>query len=139
MNDADLVIIDGLRLEGGMEKVVDETKNKNSQLQLLKLGDNTITENQWIYDFSFPKEKGNANPNLWLNVVYAMNFANLTKDRLIEIDAKNADYYTINADRYISLLKKLDEVSCRQYKQFPHKIGSTTCHDSWAYFIPDME
>ena len=62
MNDADLVIIDGLRLEGGMEKVVDEAKNKNPQLQLLKLGDNTITENQWIYDFSFPKEKGDPNP-----------------------------------------------------------------------------
>ena len=62
MNDADLVIIDGLHLEGGMEKVVDEAKNKNPQMQLLKLGDNTIAENQWIYDFSFPKEKGDPNP-----------------------------------------------------------------------------
>src|SRR6185503_11666679 len=33
MNDADLVIIDGLHLEGGMEKVVDEAKNKNPQMQ----------------------------------------------------------------------------------------------------------
>ncbi len=137
MNDADLVIIDGLRLEGGMEKVVDETKNKNSQLQLLKLGDNTITENQWIYDFSFPKEKGDPNPHLWLNVVYAMKFANLTKDRLIEMDPKNADYYTINADRYISLLKKLDEGIMQAVQTVPPQNRKLlTYHDSWAYFAP---
>jgi hypothetical protein len=29
MNDANLVIIDGLHLEVGMEKVTDEAKNKN--------------------------------------------------------------------------------------------------------------
>src|SRR4029453_16319612 len=29
INDADLVIIDGLHLEAGMEKVADEAKNKN--------------------------------------------------------------------------------------------------------------
>lgn len=137
MNDADLVIIDGLHLEDGMEKIVDEAKNKNPQMQLLKLGDNTIVENQWIYDFSFPKEKGDPNPHLWLNVVYAMKFANLTKDKLIEMDSKNANYYTINADRYISLLKKLDEGIMQAVQTVPPQNRKLlTYHDSWAYFAP---
>jgi ABC-type Zn uptake system ZnuABC Zn-binding protein ZnuA len=137
MNDADLVIMDGLHLEGGMEKVVDEAKIKNPQMQLLKLGDNTIAENQWIYDFSFPKEKGDPNPHLWLNVVYAMKFANLTRDKLMEMDPKNAEYYKTNADRYISLLKKLDEGIMQAVQTIPPQNRKLlTYHDSWAYFAP---
>ena len=137
MNDVDLVIIDGLHLEGSMEKVVDEAKNKNPQMQLLKLGDNTIAENQWIYDFSFPKEKGDPNPHLWLNVVYAMKFANLTKDKLIELDPKNANYYKTNTDRYISLLKKLDNGIVQAVQTVPAQNRKLlTYHDSWAYFAP---
>ncbi|MEP6575286.1 MAG: metal ABC transporter substrate-binding protein [Nitrososphaerota archaeon] len=137
MNDADLVIIDGLHLEGGMEKVADEAKNKNPQLQLLKLGDNTITQNQWIYDFSFPKEKGDPNPHLWLNVVYAMKFANLTRDKLIQMDPKNADYYNSNTDRYITLTKKLDNGIMQVVQTVPTQNRKLlTYHDSWAYFAP---
>ncbi|HEY7109586.1 MAG TPA: zinc ABC transporter substrate-binding protein [Nitrososphaeraceae archaeon] len=75
------------------------------QIQVLKLGDNTITKDQWMFDFSFPKEKGDPNPHLLLNVQYAMKFANLTRDKLIEMDQPNAEYYKANADRYIALLK----------------------------------
>jgi ABC-type Zn uptake system ZnuABC Zn-binding protein ZnuA len=135
MHDADLVIIDGLNLEGSMEKAANEIKNKNPLLQLLKLGDNTVTQDQWIFDFSFPKEKGDPNPHLWLNVAYTMKFANLTRDKLIEMDAKNADYYSINADRYISLLRKLDQGIMQAVQTVPPPNRKLlTYHDSWAYF-----
>ena len=137
MSDADLVIIDGLNLEGGMEKVADETKNKNTQLQLLKLGDNTISKNQWIFDFSFPKENGDPNPHLWLNVDYAIKFANLTKDKLMQMDPKNANNYSSNADRYVSLLRKLDQGIMQAIKTVPPENRKLlTYHDSWAYFAP---
>lgn len=135
MNDADLIIIDGLDLEVSMEKVAEEAKNKNPQLQLLKLGDNTITSDRWIFDFSFPKEKGAPNPHLWLNVVYAMKFANLTRDKLMEMDPKNSDYYSTNADRYIYLLKRLDEGIIQAVQTVPLQNRKLlTYHDSWAYF-----
>jgi manganese/iron transport system substrate-binding protein len=137
MNDADLVIIDGLNLEGGMEKVANEAKNKNSKIQLLKLGDNTITKGKWKFDFSFPKEKGDPNPHLWLNVAYAMKFANLTRDKLIEIDQTNADYYTSNTNRYITLLKNLDNGIMQAVQTVPPQNRKLlTYHDSWAYFAP---
>lgn len=135
MHDADLIIIDGLNLEGSMEKIANEIKNKNPLLQLLKLGDNTVTQDQWIFDFSFPKEKGDPNPHLWLNVVYAMKFATLTRDKLIEMDTKNAAYYSSNADRYISLLEKLDQGIMQAVQTVPplnRKL--VTFHDSWGYF-----
>lgn len=57
LNDADLITIDGLHLEGEIEKIAEQAQKTKPQLQLLRLGENTITEDQWIYDFSFPKEK----------------------------------------------------------------------------------
>jgi ABC-type Zn uptake system ZnuABC Zn-binding protein ZnuA len=135
IRDADLVVIDGLHLESGMEKIAEEEKNKSPQLQLLKLGDDTITENQRIYDFSFPKEKGDPNPHLWLNVIYAIKFANLTRDKLIEMDPKNADYYSTNAEKYNSLLKKLDDAIMLAVQTVPPENRKLlTYHDSWAYF-----
>ena len=137
MSDADLVIINGLNLESSMEKVANEIKNKNPMLQLLKLGDNTITEDQWIFDFSFPKERGDPNPHLWLNVEYTIKFVTLIRDKLIEMDANNADYYSSNAERYISLLKDLDQGIMQAVQTVPPLNRKLlTYHDSWAYFAP---
>jgi ABC-type Zn uptake system ZnuABC Zn-binding protein ZnuA len=137
VNDADLVIIDGLGLETSMEDVAEQTLSRNPELEILKLGDNTLTPNQWIFDFSFPKKEGDPNPHLWLNVPYAMKFANLTRDKLIEMDPQNAQYYSTNTDRYISLLKKLDEGIMKAVQTVPPQNRKLlTYHDSWVYFAP---
>jgi ABC-type Zn uptake system ZnuABC Zn-binding protein ZnuA len=137
LNKADLVIIDGLHLEDNIEKAVDATLKKHPQIQLLKLGDNTINSAQWVFDFSFPKEKGIPNPHLWLNVAYAMKFANLTRDKLIEMDPNNADYYTENAKKYHNLLAQLDSGIIDSVKTIPAENRKLlTYHDSWAYFAP---
>ncbi len=31
------------------------------------MGSNTITQSQWMFDFSFPKDKRDPNPHLWVN------------------------------------------------------------------------
>jgi ABC-type Zn uptake system ZnuABC Zn-binding protein ZnuA len=137
VNNADLVIIDGLGLEKNVEDIAEQTRSKNPNLQILKLGDNTITPDQWMFDFSFPKENGEPNPHLWLNVAYAMKFANLTRDKLTEQDPQNAQYYSENTNRYISLLKKLDEGISKAVQTVPPQNRKLlTYHDSWAYFAP---
>jgi ABC-type Zn uptake system ZnuABC Zn-binding protein ZnuA len=137
VNDADLVIIDGLGLETNVEDVVDEAYNTKPNLQILKLGDNTITPDQYIYDFSFPNETGDPNPHLWLNVAYAMKFANLTRDKLMDIDPANADYYGENTDRYITKLNDLDQGIMHAVQSVPEQNRKLlTYHDSWAYFAP---
>lgn len=137
VNDADLVIIDGLGLETNVEDVVDEAYNTKPNLQILKLGDNTITPDQYIFDFSFPKETGDPNPHLWLNVAYAMKFANLTRDKLMDIDPANADYYGENTDRYITKLNDLDQGIMHAVQSVPEQNRKLlTYHDSWAYFAP---
>jgi ABC-type Zn uptake system ZnuABC Zn-binding protein ZnuA len=133
--NADLVIINGLGLESNLEDAALEAQSKYPKLQILKLGENTITPAQWLFDFSFPKEKGDPNPHLWLNVAYAMKFANLTRDKLSEMDPQNAGYYSENTERYISLLKKLDEGILQAVQTVPPQNRKLlTYHDSWAYF-----
>jgi ABC-type Zn uptake system ZnuABC Zn-binding protein ZnuA len=137
VNNADLVIIDGLGLETNVEDIAQQAHSKNPKLQILKLGDNTITPDQWVFDFGFPKENGDPNPHLWLNVVYAMKFANLTRDKLTEMDPQNAQYYSNNTNRYISLLKELDEGILKAVQTVPPQNRKLlTYHDSWAYFAP---
>jgi ABC-type Zn uptake system ZnuABC Zn-binding protein ZnuA len=135
VNNADLVIIDGLGLETNVEEVAQGAQNKNPKLQILTLGDNTITPSQWVFDFSFPKEEGDPNPHLWLNVAYAMKFANLTRDKLIDMDSRNTQYYSVNTDRYISILKNLDDGIMQAVQTVPAENRKLlTYHDSWAYF-----
>jgi ABC-type Zn uptake system ZnuABC Zn-binding protein ZnuA len=137
LNNADLVIINGLSLEENIEKTVNEILRKNPNIQLLKLGDNTINSADWVFDFSFPKEKGHPNPHLWLNVAYAMEFVNLTRDKLIDMDPNNAVYYTDNAKKYNSLLKQLDKGIMDSVQTIPPGNRKLlTYHDSWAYFAP---
>jgi ABC-type Zn uptake system ZnuABC Zn-binding protein ZnuA len=137
INNADLIIIDGLNLETEVEKIANNAIAKNSKIHLLKLGDKTVDKADWIFDFSFPKEKGDPNPHLWLNVDYAIKFANLTRDKLIEIDPSNSKYYTENSKKYTELLKQLDDGIKKSIKTIPPENRKLlTYHDSWAYFAP---
>lgn len=137
LSNADLVIINGLYLEDPMERIVNTSLNTTPDIQLLKLGDNAITSDEWVFDFSFPRDQGHPNPHLWLNPVHVMKFANLTKNKLIEMDPNNTDYYTENADRYITLLKQLDEGIKEATQTIPPENRKLiTYHDSWAYFAP---
>ena len=56
---------------------------------VLRLGDKTITEQEYIYDFSFPKDHGHPNPHLWLNPQHVMRYATLVRDELIRLDPGN--------------------------------------------------
>lgn len=137
INDADLVIIDGLNLEANIEKIAENVISKNPSIRLLKLGDNTISKKEWVFDFSFPKEKGDPNPHLWLNVEYAIKFANLTRDKLIEMDPTNSQYYIKNSNKYTKLLNQLDEGIKKSIETIPVENRKLlTYHDSWAYFAP---
>ena len=135
VRNANLVIINGLHLETNFENVVRAAGNPD--LQLLKLADDTITGEQWIFDFSFPEAAGDPNPHLWLNVAYAMKYAELVCDKLVEMDSANAEYYSSNAQRYFALLQQLDQRIANAVQTIsPENRKLVTYHDSWAYFAP---
>lgn len=132
---ADLIIVNGLHLEAPTMHLVDANKKKSAVV--VKLADQTITRKEWVFDFSFPEDKGDPNPHLWLNVAHAMKYAELVRDALVKVDPANQAPYEANAAAYLAKLKQLDEAIMATMKTIPEKNRKlVTYHDSWAYFCP---
>ncbi len=133
ISEADLLILNGLNLETPTEKLAKARAKKDSKI--LKLGDSTISKKEWLFDFSFPEDKGDPNPHLWMNVAYAMKYAELVRDKLTEMNPENREYYKKNADRLLKKLEQLDKAIFQAVKTIPEKNRKLlTYHDSWAYF-----
>ncbi len=130
---ADLVIVNGLHLEEPTVKLAEANLKPGAEIK--KLGEDTITEKDWIFDFSFPKEEGDPNPHLWMNPKYALRYAELTRDWLVARDAKNAEYYRGNFDRYKVRIDQLDAGIRQAVQTVPQQNRRLlTYHDSWAYW-----
>ena len=133
LSRADLIVLNGLKLEEPTLELAEA--NKKDGATILLLGDNTLTPEQYVYDFSFPKDDGNPNPHLWPNVALAMNYAKLVHDKLAELDSANAPYYDANFRTYTQRLQALDEGIRRAVQTVPSQDRKLlTYHDSWAYF-----
>jgi zinc/manganese transport system substrate-binding protein/manganese/iron transport system substrate-binding protein len=133
--EADLIIVNGLHLELPTQNLA--TKVKKKAAKVLSLGDNTISRKEWKFDFSFPAAEGNPNPHLWPNILYAIKYAELSRDALIGLDPKNKDYYADNTKRYLAQLDQLDKAIFQCVKSIPEKSRKlVTYHDSFAYFAP---
>lgn len=131
--EADLIILNGLHLETPTEKLV--AANTKPKTVVLKLGDRTIQRKDWIFDFSFPEDRGDPNPHLWLNVAYAMRYTELVRDALGQADPVNAPAYRQAAEQYLITLKRLDEAIFTAVQTIPPANRKLlTYHDSWAYF-----
>ncbi|HIE65641.1 MAG: metal ABC transporter substrate-binding protein [Nitrospira sp.] len=132
---ADLLIFNGLHLEVPTEKLV--KANMKPGARILKLGDHTIAEKEWRFDFSFPESEGSPNPHLWLNIAHAMRYAELVRDALVTLDPGNKTFYEQRTHSYLLRLKVLDEAALKVIRSIPPKNRKlVTYHDSWAYFCP---
>jgi ABC-type Zn uptake system ZnuABC Zn-binding protein ZnuA len=133
ITDADLIIANGLDLETPTLKLAEA--NKKTGAEVLLLGNSTIAEKDYVFDFSFPKEHGHPNPHLWLNPEYATKYTSLTRDHLARRDAKNKAVYERNARFFLMKLDALDQAIKEAAATIPENNRRLlTYHDSWPYF-----
>jgi ABC-type Zn uptake system ZnuABC Zn-binding protein ZnuA len=133
LQDADLIILNGLHLETPTQRMADA--NKKPGTPYLVLGDNTISPPDYIFDFAFPAAQGDPNPHLWLNVAYAKQYAQLIANQLIQMDPDNADYFQANFDILAARMDQLDQAIFLAVQALPENNRKLlTYHDSWAYF-----
>ena len=130
---ADLVVLNGLDLEVPIEKLVRSSARPG--VTVLKLGDKTISQAEWVFDFSFPKTQGHPNPHLWLNVAYAMHYVSLLRDQASALDRGNEAVYHRHAADYLTQLAHLDQciAAAMSTVALPQR-KLLTYHDSWPYF-----
>jgi ABC-type Zn uptake system ZnuABC Zn-binding protein ZnuA len=130
---ADLLIVNGLDLEIPTLKLA--RANMKKEAAVLLLGDKTITEKDYIYDFSFPRDHGHPNPHLWLNPGHAMRYAVVVKDELVRLDPENKGAYEQNASTFLKRLEDLDRAIQEAVQTIPEgNRRLLTYHDSWPYF-----
>ena len=133
LSSADLIIINGLDLETPTVKLAQA--NLKPGASIYSLGDKTIKETEYIYDFSFPKEQGHPNPHLWLNPEYALRYATLVRDELVRRDPINKSVYEQNAAQFLKKLEVLDQAIKEAIQTIPQNNRRLlTYHDSWPYF-----
>lgn len=133
IEDADLIILNGLKLEEPTLELAES--NKKGDAVILLLGDETLTPDQYKYDFSFPQDQGKPNPHLWPNPELAATYATLVHDKLVDLDGANKDYYDTNFDAFKKRLERLDQqmlVAAQTVPEANRKL--LTYHDSWAYW-----
>ena len=65
LEGADVIFMNGLQLEQPTLALAEEVAPAG--VEIVQLGEAAIEEDQWIYDFSFPREGGKPNPHLWTN------------------------------------------------------------------------
>jgi ABC-type Zn uptake system ZnuABC Zn-binding protein ZnuA len=133
LTQAELLIVNGLDLELPTLNLARANMKKGAAL--LPLGDKTITEKEYVYDFSFPKNRGHPNPHLWLNPQHAMRYTALIRDELVRFDPTNKSTYEANADAFLKKLEMLDRAIEEAVKTVPERNRRLlTYHDSWPYF-----
>ena len=130
---ADVIIVNGLRLEEPTLALAEASKRPDSPIYAL--GDATVGSEDWLFDFSFPESAGDPNPHSWMNVPYARRYVELIAEWLGEADPSNAATFAANASRLDARLADLDRRIREAVATVPPANRKLlTYHDSWAYW-----
>lgn len=130
---ADVVFANGLGLEEPVEKLAVRTMARNAPY--VELGQRTIEPGEYVYDFSFPKERGKPNPHLWTSPPLARRYAEIVKETMIRLDAAHAAVYERNARSFAAAVGELDRAMRASFATIaPERRKLVTYHDAYAYF-----
>jgi len=133
LSDADLILVNGLKLEDPTMKMAES--NKKETTQIVEIGTLVLPESDYLYDFSFPVEEGKPNPHLWTDPSYAIKYAGVIRDQLSELDPENADYYAENFTNFEKLATELSDALTADQQSVPAgNLKLLTYHDAYAYF-----
>src|SRR5438445_7549780 len=74
---ADLIFLNGLHLEDPTLRLANA--NHKAGARIYQLGPQVMRANQYVYDFSIPRSGGKPNPHLWMDVAFAIKYAELIR------------------------------------------------------------
>lgn len=120
--DAQLVVINGLGLEGWLPRLLQSSGSKAV----------VVTASKGISPLKLGSE---ADPHAWQSVANAETYVKNIRDALMQADGADADYFRQNAERYLAELDALDREVRSDVDTIPperRKVIST--HDAFAYF-----
>ena len=127
--NADVVFYNGLHLEGKLVEVFEkmESTNKKTVAVAEILNKDGLIGSEYF--------ASNYDPHIWFNVDYWKQIAEFVASELQKIDAKNSEYYSANAKKYIAELDALENQLKTKIEELPaEKRILVTAHDAFNYF-----
>lgn len=133
MTTADIVFINGLVLEEPTKELA--LANVGDGVEVVELGDETISPDQYKYDFSFPEDGGKPNPHLWTDPTLVKVYAGIIRDRMVALDPSCAEQYETNFAQFTDLVDEFDAAISVAFDTIPEEQRKlVTYHDAYAYF-----
>lgn len=133
LSTADLIFVNGLMLEEPAKKLAET--NKKDSATIVELGNRTITEDEYLYDFSFPQSGGKPNPHLWTDPTKVRKYAEIIGEEVSRADPDNAAAYSENLEKFQADLTQLDKAMYGSFVSIPRADRKLlTYHDAYAYF-----
>jgi ABC-type Zn uptake system ZnuABC Zn-binding protein ZnuA len=133
---ADVVFANGLGLEDPTADLA--TGNRPEGGVFCELGTAVLPPDEWIFDFSFPREGGKPNPHVWTDPVLARRYVALVADVLADRDPAHAEAYRANAAAFTARLDELDGALRTATATVPEgQRRLLTYHDAYAYWARD--
>ena len=132
---ADLIIVNGLNLEQPVIELAEA--NRREGVEIARLGEAAIGPDEYVYDFSYPREGGDPNPHLWTDPILAIAYAQIARDALGRADPEGAAAYAANAAAFAARMEELDAAIREAAATVPpERRLLLTYHDSFPYFAP---
>lgn len=128
MSDSDVVLYNGLHLEGRMADVIVKMAGRRTVAQVTDTIDEKLLREP-------PEFLGQFDPHIWFDVSLWANVVGRIRDVLREKDPANAEAYASAAGTYAQVLTDLHEYAKSTLATIPqdHRI-MVTAHDAFGYF-----
>ena len=133
MNKADIVVYNGVHLEGKMGAIFDNlAKNKKPMIRVSDGLDKST-----LLDFEEDGEK-TKDPHIWFSVNNWKKAAGEVCKGFSSKDPQNKSYYESNLNAYLAKLDDLDKEIKKEVAAVPENARVlVTAHDAFAYFARD--
>ncbi|SOS48658.1 metal ABC transporter solute-binding protein, Zn/Mn family [Tenacibaculum dicentrarchi] len=127
--NADVVIYNGLHLEGKLEEVFEKMEHQNKKTIVVS---DVIDKKNLIGSELFAS---NYDPHIWFDITNWTKITSYVTNKLAEIDVKNASFYKENAKIYLEKLQELNKQVATKINELPQeKRILVTAHDAFNYF-----
>jgi manganese/zinc/iron transport system substrate-binding protein len=132
--NADVIVYNGLHLEGKLEDVFEKMRQQNKQTIAASDALDTATLIGSEYFAS------NYDPHIWFSITNWEIITQYITDKLCELDAENAATYKLNGANYLNTLASLKTEITVQVNFLPiEKRILVTAHDAFNYFGKEFQ
>lgn len=130
MAGADVVVYNGLHLEGKMTEVFEQMEKRG--IPTIAVAEDAIPDSLRLMSLTYA---GNFDPHVWFDVTLWQRVAKHVHEILSEMDPPHADTYKANAAAYISEMDELHAYVREKAAAVPEgQRVLITSHDAFGYF-----